>query len=377
MRFVTVLGRRDSSVHHQGHIVHVHVRVVGVAIRVLVIQELDADRLACILGQIEGQLSPGAVVGGLLEELLNHLPAPVDDVCLLPGISVGVIAGWPVVETQRLAGGRAGNGYHLVGDEISLLAEAQTDLQRIPPTMGPGGRAHRGVLSRVGPTVARLKATILDQIGGGRRPGGCGYRRVSRCGCRRPAGAELDVKYGVQFDAVGRYSSLTVQEVEESDAGDGHGYIGSLEAARGGVLGIEFGASMLDAGQQSAGGSDAGRGGDLGDHGVAGSVAEDQVVVGVGLQLVFGQRGMQLEDGGLGRLDTVVVRQGGRCRQRGQRCDRGLCRRLQIDQASIGVGASLYRPAFHPAGSVERLLICCCVAIALELWLLGTNKCSG
>ena len=336
------------------------------------IQELDADRLARILGQIEGQPYPGAVVGGLLEELLNHLPAPVDDVCLLPGIRDGVIAGWPVVETQRPAGGRAGNGYHLVGDRISLLAVAQTDFQRIPPTMGPGCSAHRGVLSRVGPTVARLKATIFDQIGGGRRPGGCGYRR----GCGRTASAELDVKYGVQFDAVGRNSSLTVQEVEESDAGDGHRHIGSLEAARGGVLGIEFGAGMLDTGQQDAGGPDAGRGGDLGDHGVTRSVAEDQVVVGVGLQLVFGQRGMHLEDGGLGRLDTVVGRQGGRRRQRGQRCDRGLCPGLEIDQTSVGVGASLYRPAFHPAGSVERLLICC-VAIALELWLLGTNNCSG
>ncbi len=246
--------------------------------------------------------------------------------------------------------------------------------------MGPGCSAHRGVLSRVDPTVARLKATILDQIGGGRRPGGCGYRRGCgcrrgcgsgcagrcRCGCGRTAGAELDVKYGVQFDAVGRNSSLTVQEVEESDAGDGHRHIGSLETARGGVLDIEFGAGMLDTGQQDAGGSDAGRGGDLGDHGVTRSVAEDQVVVGVGLQLVFGQRGMHLEDGGLGRLDTVVGRQGGRCRQRGQRCDRGLCPGLEIDQTSVGVGASLYRPAFHSAGSVERLLICC-VGISLEL----------
>src|SRR6266567_4959339 len=205
--------QRESSVHSQGHIVHVHVRVVRVAIRVLVIQELDADRLARILGYIKGQLYPGAVVGGLLEESLNHLPAHVDDVCLLPGIRAGVIAGWPVPETQRPAGGQAGNGYHLVGDRISLLTKAQTDLQRITPTMGPACSTRRGALSCVGPTVTRLKATILDQIGDGRRPCGCGCRRVSRrgcgcasrcrrgcagrcrCGCRRTAGAELDVKY--------------------------------------------------------------------------------------------------------------------------------------------------------------------------------------
>ncbi|HEY6406144.1 MAG TPA: hypothetical protein VIY29_01625, partial [Ktedonobacteraceae bacterium] len=123
----------------------------------------------------------------------------------------------------------------------------------------------------------------MDQNGGGRRPGGCEYRCVGRCWCagrcRCSSGAELDVKYGVQFNAVGRNSSLTVQEVEESDTGDGHGHIGSLEAARGSVTGIEFGAGILNAGQQNTGGSDAGRGGDLGDQGVARSVAEDQVVV--------------------------------------------------------------------------------------------------
>jgi len=58
----------------------------------------------------------------------------------------------------------------------------------------------------------------------------------------------LNVEYGMQFDAVGRNSSLTVQEVEESDPGDGYGYIGRLEAACGGVAGIEFGAGMLDVG---------------------------------------------------------------------------------------------------------------------------------
>ena len=65
-----------------------------------------------------------------------------------------------------------------------------------------------------------------------------------------------------------------------------------MKAARGSIFGIEFGAGILDTGQQYAGGSDAGRGRDFGNHGVAGSIAEDQVVVGVGLQLVFSQRGL-------------------------------------------------------------------------------------
>src|SRR5579859_1155188 len=97
-----------------------------------------------------------------------------------------------------------------------------------------------------------------------------------------------------------------MQEVEESDASDAHGYISILEAARDDIAGIKFGASVLDASQQSAGGPDAGRGGYLGDHRMTQSVAEDQVVVRIGLQFVFGQRGLQLEDGGLGRLNAVV-----------------------------------------------------------------------
>jgi len=123
-----------------------------------VIQELDADRLACILGQIEAQLYPGAVSGGLLEELLNHLPAAVEDVCLLPAIRARVIGGRPVIEAQCRAGDQAGKRHHLGGDCISLLAAARTNLRRIPPAMGRGCRACRKGLPRVGPTAARLKA---------------------------------------------------------------------------------------------------------------------------------------------------------------------------------------------------------------------------
>lgn len=151
------------------------------------IQELDADGLACICGQVEGQLYPGAVIGGLVEELLNYLPTTVENVSLLPGIRNGVVAGGPVVEAQRRASGQAGYGEHLVRDRISLLAATGTDLQRITPTMDYGRSARGKVLSGVSPTTARLKATILDQVGGGRRPAGRGQRRCrwsqSGCGC--------------------------------------------------------------------------------------------------------------------------------------------------------------------------------------------------
>ena len=35
----------------------------------------------------------------------------------------------------------------------------------------------------------------------------------------------------MEFDAIGRNSRLSMQEVEEADAGDDHGHICSLEAA--------------------------------------------------------------------------------------------------------------------------------------------------
>jgi hypothetical protein len=58
-----------------------------------VIQELDADGLASILGEIEGHLDTGAVVGGFLQEVLNHLSAAVEDVCLLPYELESLVAG--------------------------------------------------------------------------------------------------------------------------------------------------------------------------------------------------------------------------------------------------------------------------------------------
>ena len=115
-----------------------------------------------------------------------------------------------------------------------------------------------------------------------------------------------------------------MQEVEEANAGDRHGHVGALETACGGVTGIELGAGHLDAGEQSAGGTDAGRGGHLRNQGVAEAVAEDQMVVGVEFQLVFSEGGMHLEDGGLGWLATVAGWQRAGRWQRGQRCD-GVC----------------------------------------------------
>ncbi len=155
----------------------------------------------------------------------------------------------------------------------------------------------------------------------------------------------------MQFDAIGRNSHLTVQEVEKANADDGNRHIGRLKSVGHSVLGVKFRAGFLDARQQWAGGSDAGWVRNLDDHGVASSVVKDQVVVGVPLQFELGQGIVELKDGGLGWLDAVVGRQVAWHWQRDQRGNRGLGWRLKIDQANVCVSAGLDRPAFQSTGA--------------------------
>ncbi len=155
----------------------------------------------------------------------------------------------------------------------------------------------------------------------------------------------------MQFDAIGRNSRLTVQEIEKANADDGDGHVGRLKGVSHGVSGIEFGAGLLDARQQRAGGPNAGWVRNLDDHGVASSVGKDQVVVGVALQFVLGQGLVELKDGGLGWLDAIVGRQIAWRWQRDQRGNCGLGCRLKIDQTNVGVGAGFDCPAFQPTGA--------------------------
>ena len=64
------------------------------------IQELDADGLSGVGGQVKGQLDPSTIVGGVLEELFQHRAITVSDSSFLPTIGAGVVAGGPVVEAQ-------------------------------------------------------------------------------------------------------------------------------------------------------------------------------------------------------------------------------------------------------------------------------------
>jgi hypothetical protein len=62
----------------------------------------------------------------------------------------------------------------------------------------------------------------------------------------------------------------------------------------------------VNAGRQRAARADAGRVGDLGDHGVPGAVGQHEVEVGVGLQLVLGERGLHAIHRRFGRLGPLL-----------------------------------------------------------------------
>ena len=64
------------------------------------IQELDADGLSGVGGQVKGQLNPDTIIGGVLEELFQHCTSAVDDIGFLPAVGAGVVAGGPVEEAQ-------------------------------------------------------------------------------------------------------------------------------------------------------------------------------------------------------------------------------------------------------------------------------------
>src|SRR5436309_9799672 len=101
------------------HIIHVHVRVVRSASRILVVQELDADGLTGVGRKIEGHLNPDPVVSSVHEQLLQHIATAIDHVSLLPAVSTRIVTGRPVVEAQVRPGRITGNCDHLVSDTIT------------------------------------------------------------------------------------------------------------------------------------------------------------------------------------------------------------------------------------------------------------------
>ena len=111
------------------HIIHVHVRVVRSASRILVVSELDADGLTGVGRKIEGHLYPDPVVGGVHEQLLQHIAAAIDHVSLLPAVGTRIVTGGPVVEAQVRVGRITGDGNHLGSDTITRLITAPAQLQ--------------------------------------------------------------------------------------------------------------------------------------------------------------------------------------------------------------------------------------------------------
>ena len=140
-----------------------------------------------------------------------------------------------------------------------------------------------------------------------------------------------------------------MQKIEHAHSLDLHGNVRRLEARGRRELGVKFGTRILDACDERAASTNACRRRDLRNHGVAGSVLDHKMVVGIALQLELGQGGVDDPLRGLGRRDAVVRRNWigrGECPHVRDGC---IGRGIQVHQPCVGIGARLHRPAFNPA----------------------------
>src|SRR5256885_1257512 len=98
----------------------------------------------------------------------------------------------------------------------------------------------------------------------------------------------------MELDAVRGHADLTVDQIEEADAGHGHRLAAGLEGAAGRVADVEGGSRFERPGLPAFAGAE--RIGNLCDQGVASPVLEDEVVVAVALPLVAGDYHLVLQD---------------------------------------------------------------------------------
>ena len=112
----------------------------------------------------------------------------------------------------------------------------------------------------------------------------------------------------MKLDAIRRNTGLTVEKIEEADADQTNRDIRGLKARRHRVLCVEFLPRALNLRGEQTAGTHASGIRDLGDHGIAGRVLNDKVVVRVGFELVLSQRGVDLKCGRFGWQYAVAGR---------------------------------------------------------------------
>lgn len=168
------------------------------------------------------------------------------------------------------------------------------------------------------------------------------------------AGIENDVEYRMEFHLVRRRSRLPVGKIEHAHTRNLHRDVCGLEARCRRQHGVEFGARAGDGRQKRAGRAHARRRRNLRNHGVAGCILDDQVIVGIALQFVERQGRVDHPDGRLLRRNAIVGRNGAGRGKRDHIGNRGVCGRTQVHQTSIGIGSSLNRPTLHSALRPDR-----------------------
>src|SRR5882762_7146411 len=187
--------------HSYADIVHIHVGEVSVA--VLVIVEVDTNRLTFVRGQVIGDLRPGLSVGADLDDLRQRGAGGVLHLGLLPVVGDGVGCGGPVPEGEGRLGCGTGNGDGLVEEVIAIRFTAGTcAVQRAISSRvflhRADGWRHHAAGGPVGQS-AGFKSAILDQL-------------TRWSGHRQGDGGRLDERAG----------------------GSGHGHIGGASGGRGG-----------------------------------------------------------------------------------------------------------------------------------------------
>src|SRR5581483_746426 len=160
--------------------------------------------------------------------------------------------------------------------------------------------------------------------------------------------ADGEAGHRMQLDVVRCAAGLTVREVEEGHAPNGDATVRVLERAGHVERGVHMPAGAADTGRERTDRSDAARVGDLRDHRAPVAVAQDQVVVAVGLADVLDQPGAEPIGAQLVRRGAARLRSARRLRATGQITD-GRVVRMGVDLATKTVRPGLDRPAFGPA----------------------------
>src|SRR5579864_3855602 len=155
----------------------------------------------------------------------------------------------------------------------------------------------------------------------------------------------------MQFNPIGGYTRLPVQEVEHGNSPYLDRHVDGLEIRTGRKLSRELGMGIGDSGCKWAAGSDTSRVGNFGDHGISRTIDQNQVNVLITLQFEFSESGVDCPDGSFGGLDSARGRYRIGRGERSQAAYRTGGAGIEVYQGGVAVATGLDLPALNPAGA--------------------------